>query len=194
MARSYHRFEPRRRFELSSAASAAAHPLLSPSLPKLSCHSLRALPPAHRAGICRPQVFLAASHPMSSTGRTSRMLHSTSHAVLCCAATSGDVSRHMPIRLVRSRLASRLPTRCGLTLGICPCRSVFNSLHPRRCEVWSKDKKLLRFWFHTAFVENGQLRLNKSEIDGPHKDRKCKQFDSEFYVEIFFDTSPSCDA
>ena len=21
-----------------------------------------------------------------------------------------------------------------------------------RCEVWSKDKKVLRFWFHTAFV------------------------------------------
>ena len=41
--------------------------------------------------------------------------------------------------------------------------------------------------------ENGQLRLNKSELDGPHKDRKCKHFDDDFYIEIFFDTSPSCE-
>ena len=41
--------------------------------------------------------------------------------------------------------------------------------------------------------ESGQLRLNKAELDGPHKDRKCKHFDDDFYIEIFFDTSPSCE-
>jgi len=62
-----------------------------------------------------------------------------------------------------------------------------------RCEVWHKDKKLLRFWFHTAFIEGGALRLNKAELDGPHKDRKAKHFDDEFHVELFFEVAPSSD-
>ena len=62
-----------------------------------------------------------------------------------------------------------------------------------RVEAWHKDKRLLRFWFHTAFVEEGQLRINKAQLDGPHKDRKHKHFDASFHVEIFFDQAPTTD-
>ena len=48
-------------------------------------------------------------------------------------------------------------------------------------------KRLLRFWFHTAFVEGGALLLRKSEIDGPHKDRKCKAYEECFQVEIYLE-------
>ena len=62
-----------------------------------------------------------------------------------------------------------------------------------RMELHSKDKRALRFWFHTAFVENGQLKLGKGGIDGPHKDRKSKHYEPEFTVTVYFDTNPNCE-
>jgi len=62
-----------------------------------------------------------------------------------------------------------------------------------RMELYGKDKRSLRFWFHSAFVEEGVLRLRKAEIDGPHKDRKCKKFEDDFSVTIYFDTAPTCE-
>uniref|UniRef100_A0A7S2ICW0 Phosphatidylinositol-3,4,5-trisphosphate 3-phosphatase n=1 Tax=Haptolina brevifila TaxID=156173 RepID=A0A7S2ICW0_9EUKA len=62
-----------------------------------------------------------------------------------------------------------------------------------RIDLHSKDKRVLRFWFHTAFVEKGLLRLTKIELDGPHKDRKCKHYEEEFAVSVYFDTNPACE-
>ena len=60
-----------------------------------------------------------------------------------------------------------------------------------RIDVMHNHKRLLRFWFHTAFIDNGQkqseLMLPKQEIDGPHKDRKCKAYDPEFHVNLYFE-------
>jgi len=56
-----------------------------------------------------------------------------------------------------------------------------------RVEVMQKDKRVFRFWFHSAFVEGGKLTLSKGELDGPHKDRKCKQYEDGFHTELFFD-------
>ena len=60
-----------------------------------------------------------------------------------------------------------------------------------RIDVYSKEKRALRFWFHTAFVEDGQLRIGKKELDGPHKDRKCKHFEEDFSVSVYFDSAPT---
>jgi len=62
-----------------------------------------------------------------------------------------------------------------------------------RVEVMQKDKRLFRFWFHTAFLENGHLRLTKAELDGPHKDRKCKHYEEDFAAELYFDPNPTID-
>jgi len=62
-----------------------------------------------------------------------------------------------------------------------------------RFEVMHKGKRLFRFWFHSAFVEDGRLSLHRSEIDGPHKDRKGKAYDPNFTVEVFFDANPASD-
>ena len=63
-----------------------------------------------------------------------------------------------------------------------------------KLELYSKEKQALRCWFHTAFIEGGQLVLSKADIDGPHKDRKCKHFESTFRLSIYFDMAPTVEA
>eukprot|EP01091_Cochliopodium_minus_P008566 TRINITY_DN1969_c0_g1_i2.p1 TRINITY_DN1969_c0_g1~~TRINITY_DN1969_c0_g1_i2.p1 ORF type:complete len:272 (-),score=54.77 TRINITY_DN1969_c0_g1_i2:63-878(-) len=46
--------------------------------------------------------------------------------------------------------------------------------------------KLFYFWFNTSFVNNLHLSLNKSELDGAHKDKKEKVFSNQFFVDLFF--------
>ena len=62
-----------------------------------------------------------------------------------------------------------------------------------RFELHAKDKRILRFWVHSAFIEGGVLRLTKAELDGPHKDRKCKKFDDAFTVTVTLDTVGTVD-
>eukprot|EP01130_Rhizamoeba_saxonica_P003589 TRINITY_DN149_c0_g1_i2.p1 TRINITY_DN149_c0_g1~~TRINITY_DN149_c0_g1_i2.p1 ORF type:complete len:431 (-),score=116.87 TRINITY_DN149_c0_g1_i2:55-1347(-) len=45
---------------------------------------------------------------------------------------------------------------------------------------------LCHFWFNTAFVEDFQLFMEKSEIDVANKDPKCKIFKEEFSITCFF--------
>ena len=55
--------------------------------------------------------------------------------------------------------------------------------HVTTC-LWN-GRSLIRLCVHTA---GGHLRLGKKDLDGPHKDRKCKSFDDGFFIEIFFET------
>ena len=52
--------------------------------------------------------------------------------------------------------------------------------------VHTAKGKLCQFWFHTAFVENGKLRLRKPELDKANKDKKNKLCRAEFAVELTF--------
>jgi phosphatidylinositol-3,4,5-trisphosphate 3-phosphatase/dual-specificity protein phosphatase PTEN len=60
-----------------------------------------------------------------------------------------------------------------------------------RIEIIHKGKRLLRFWFHTAFITESTFLLRKDWIDGPHKDRKGKHYDPSFAVEVLFDLAPA---
>lgn len=52
-------------------------------------------------------------------------------------------------------------------------------------DQYSKDDKMFHLWFNTAFIENNYLCFEKSVTDRACKDKHCKEFDSNFKVEIF---------
>lgn len=58
------------------------------------------------------------------------------------------------------------------------------------CIVWyksalfGKKKKMLSFWFHTAFVEENLLVVEKRDLDKAVKDKKHKKYQAGFKVEV----------
>ena len=46
------------------------------------------------------------------------------------------------------------------------------------------------FWFNTSFIEEGQksLKLNREELDNPHKQKTWKIYREKFSVELFFES------
>jgi len=56
-----------------------------------------------------------------------------------------------------------------------------------KVEFYGK-KKLFHFWFHTSFIDkSGVLVLPKDQIDKADRDKKCKIFDKNFWLELYFD-------
>ena len=55
-------------------------------------------------------------------------------------------------------------------------------------------KKLMGFWFHTAFVNGKRLVLTKPELDGPHHDKHHEKYDEDFTVTVFFETKEETSA
>mmetsp|Transcript_42963 Transcript_42963/g.110972 ORF Transcript_42963/g.110972 Transcript_42963/m.110972 type:complete len:725 (-) Transcript_42963:407-2581(-) len=49
------------------------------------------------------------------------------------------------------------------------------------------DEKMFQFWFHTAFVKDGHLIIMKGDLDKACKDKKHKDFEKTFGVEMFFE-------
>ena len=59
-----------------------------------------------------------------------------------------------------------------------------------------EKKKMCHLWIHSAFVPSSNntndnnneriLVLTKSEVDGSHKDKKCRRFDERFALELRF--------
>jgi len=49
-----------------------------------------------------------------------------------------------------------------------------------------KKKEIAHFWFNTAFINDNQLVLSKSELDVAWKDKHCKRFREGFHVVISF--------
>jgi len=45
------------------------------------------------------------------------------------------------------------------------------------------------FWFHTAFVRDGKLVLNREELDNPHKSKTWQFFRESFKVELHFEAA-----
>ncbi|KAL1524329.1 hypothetical protein AB1Y20_019228 [Prymnesium parvum] len=56
-----------------------------------------------------------------------------------------------------------------------------------KVSIFSPKGKMAVFWFHTAFVSNGKLRLMKAELDKACKEKKL--YRDDFGVEVF---CPSC--
>lgn len=50
---------------------------------------------------------------------------------------------------------------------------------------------MFQFWFHTSFVKNNHLIVMKSELDKACKDKKHKDFEKVFGVELFFQPNSS---
>ena len=48
-------------------------------------------------------------------------------------------------------------------------------------------EKMFHLWIHTAFIENNYLLLHKNVLDRACKDKRCKEFEPDFKVEIFLD-------
>jgi len=53
----------------------------------------------------------------------------------------------------------------------------------------SKKVKMFHLWLHTAFINEEELVLKRSELDGPHKGKKKKKFDENFTLTLRFDLS-----
>ncbi|XP_027629897.1 phosphatidylinositol 3,4,5-trisphosphate 3-phosphatase TPTE2 [Tupaia chinensis] len=43
------------------------------------------------------------------------------------------------------------------------------------------------FWFHTSFIQDNRLYLQRSELDNPHKSKTWKIYRPDFAVEVVFD-------
>jgi len=48
------------------------------------------------------------------------------------------------------------------------------------------DNCAFYFWFHTGFVENNSLTLQREELDNPHKKKTWHIFKDDFSVQIYF--------
>lgn len=55
---------------------------------------------------------------------------------------------------------------------------------------FNKKTKLLAFWFHTSFIQDNLLVLDKEMLDKAVKDKKHKRFHPEFKVEVVFEDAP----
>ncbi|XP_040847017.1 phosphatidylinositol 3,4,5-trisphosphate 3-phosphatase TPTE2-like [Ochotona curzoniae] len=49
------------------------------------------------------------------------------------------------------------------------------------------DKCAFFFWFHTSFIQNNRLYLQRNQLDNPHKPKSWKIYHSQFAVEVYFD-------
>lgn len=47
--------------------------------------------------------------------------------------------------------------------------------------------KMFHFWFNTGFIHDNYLLFHKDVLDRACKDKACKEFESEFKVEVFLD-------
>eukprot|EP00753_Platysulcus_tardus_P015093 PLAT4779.1.p1 GENE.PLAT4779.1~~PLAT4779.1.p1 ORF type:complete len:498 (+),score=254.54 PLAT4779.1:38-1531(+) len=46
--------------------------------------------------------------------------------------------------------------------------------------------QMFHFWFHTAFIQDDVLIIEKMEIDDAHRDKKHKKFPADFKIEVRF--------
>mmetsp|Transcript_25779 Transcript_25779/g.54649 ORF Transcript_25779/g.54649 Transcript_25779/m.54649 type:complete len:94 (-) Transcript_25779:212-493(-) len=60
-----------------------------------------------------------------------------------------------------------------------------------KVSIFSPKGKMAVFWFHTAFVSNGKLRLMKAELDKACKEKKL--YRDDFGVEVTFSRTPAED-
>lgn len=51
-----------------------------------------------------------------------------------------------------------------------------------------QQKKLFHFWFHTSFIDNGVLTINKDMTENAHKDKKCQRYDRNFQIKVQLST------
>ncbi|XP_058526811.1 phosphatidylinositol 3,4,5-trisphosphate 3-phosphatase TPTE2-like [Ochotona princeps] len=49
------------------------------------------------------------------------------------------------------------------------------------------DKCAFFFWFHTSFIQNNRLYLQRNQLDNPHKPKSWNIYHSQFAVEVYFD-------
>jgi PTEN phosphatase family protein len=77
------------------------------------------------------------------------------------------------------------PINCPLFLG--DVRLKFN------CKTKSVPRAYedcaFYFWFNTSFVNNNKFRLDRTEIDNPHKQKTWKLYREYFSIELNFDSN-----
>ncbi len=54
-------------------------------------------------------------------------------------------------------------------------------------DLLTEPDKMFHFWFNTGFVANNYLLFHKATLDRACKDTACREFDSDFKVEVFLD-------
>jgi len=68
----------------------------------------------------------------------------------------------------------------GIVEGDCKITLALNS-------GGKKLTKICHFWFSTGFTDNFYVKFEKSTIDVANKDKKCKVFKDDFFVEGYFE-------
>lgn len=89
-----------------------------------------------------------------------------------------------PTRVVVPRLVLERVVFEGTQADQCRCVGDFRVII--YTTIMGRDKKLLQFWFHSAFIENDRVLLTKPELDSANKDKKHKVFNADFHVAMDF--------
>jgi hypothetical protein len=53
-----------------------------------------------------------------------------------------------------------------------------------------RDQLVCFFWFHTGFIEQPRVVLDKDHIDVACNDNRCRVFDPKFGIEVVFEECP----